>query len=120
MKLLDYVRARMWIPVLGYGFYVAALTAGYYNLTFVQLGLVDQAPDWSGRRDVSMAMVVLAVIAFRRHGGHRRRHGPAAVEHQSALQDPPAAGHRHDATRADVDRAGNPHTRLAVLPSPQQ
>lgn len=31
-----------WVPAAGYGFYVALITADYYyNLTFVQLGLID-------------------------------------------------------------------------------
>jgi hypothetical protein len=42
MKLLVYVKAWQWVPPTGYLFCVAALTAGYYyNLTFIQLGLVD-------------------------------------------------------------------------------
>lgn len=67
MKLAEYVRDRMWIPVAGYVFYVAALTAGYYyNLTFVQLGLVDLGTRLVGmsRRDVSVVMAVLALVTL--------------------------------------------------------
>jgi hypothetical protein len=66
MKLIEYLRGRMWIPVAGYLFYVAALTAGYYNLTFVQLGLVDLGTRLVGmsRRDVSVVMAVLALVTL--------------------------------------------------------
>ncbi|HSK89852.1 MAG TPA: hypothetical protein VK875_00935 [Euzebyales bacterium] len=67
MRLFGYIRRRMWIPVLGYGFYIAALTAGYYyNLTFVQLGLVDLGTRLVGmtRQDVSMVMAVLALATL--------------------------------------------------------
>jgi alkylation response protein AidB-like acyl-CoA dehydrogenase len=68
MKLFDYLRARMWVPVLGYGFYVAALAAGYYyNLTFVQLGLVDLGMRLVGmsRREVSMAKWYASELAWK-------------------------------------------------------
>jgi hypothetical protein len=67
VKLFGYLRARQWIPVTGYVFYVAALTAGYYyNLTFVQLGLVDLGTRLVGmsRQDVSVAMAVLALVTL--------------------------------------------------------
>nr|WP_256401974.1 MFS transporter [Haloarchaeobius litoreus] len=42
MQLTNYVRHRRWTPVLGYGLFVALMVAGYYyNITFVQLGLID-------------------------------------------------------------------------------
>ncbi|MBC7290651.1 MAG: MFS transporter [Actinotalea sp.] len=67
MTLLQAVRERRWVPVLGAGAYVAALAAGYYyNLTFVQLGLVDLGTRLVGmeRRDVSVLMAVLAVATL--------------------------------------------------------
>jgi hypothetical protein len=67
VKLFDLVRTRQWVPVTGYVFYVAALTAGYYyNLTFVQLGLVDLGTRLVGmsRQDVSKAMAVLALVTL--------------------------------------------------------
>jgi MFS family permease len=65
--LLQHVRARRWVPVLGYLAYVGALTAGYYyNLTFVQLGLVDLGTRVLGmeRREVSVLMAVLALATL--------------------------------------------------------
>lgn len=67
MRLFAYVRARQWVPVTGYLFYVAALTAGYYyNLTFVQLGLVDLGTRLVGmsRQDVSLVMAALALVTL--------------------------------------------------------
>ena len=55
------------MPVAGYGFYVALLTAGYYyNLTFVQLGLIDLGADRLGMsgQAVSAVMALLAVVAL--------------------------------------------------------
>jgi MFS family permease len=67
MKLFEYLRAGDWVPVIGYLFYVAALTAGYYyNLTFVQLGLVDLGTRLVGMThgEVSAAMAVLALATL--------------------------------------------------------
>lgn len=67
MKLFAYLRARAWVPVTGYACYVAALTGGYYyNLTFVQLGLVDLGTRLVGmsHRDVSAAMAALALVTL--------------------------------------------------------
>jgi MFS family permease len=67
MRLFEYVRARHWVPVAGYLFYIAALTAGYYyNLTFVQLGLVDLGTRLVGmtRGEVSVVMAVLALVTL--------------------------------------------------------
>jgi MFS family permease len=67
MRLFGYVRSRSWVPLAGYGFYVAALTAGYYyNLTFIQLGLVDLGTRLVGmsHREVSMVMAVLALTTL--------------------------------------------------------
>ena len=42
MDLLGYARARDPVPLLGAGLFVGLLAGGYYyNITFVQLGLVD-------------------------------------------------------------------------------
>jgi len=67
MKLFEFVADRRWVPVTGYVFYVAALTAGYYyNLTFVQLGLIDLGTRLVGLspRDVSKVMAVLALTTL--------------------------------------------------------
>lgn len=67
MKLIDFVRDRQWVPVAGYGIYISALTAGYYyNLTFVQLGLIDLGTHHVGLRSeaVSMAMAALAILTL--------------------------------------------------------
>lgn len=42
MDLFQYVRARNWPVVAGYLFFIGMMAVGYlYNVTFVQLGLVD-------------------------------------------------------------------------------
>lgn len=42
MQLTSYLRERRWATVFGYLLFVALMVAGYdYNLTFVQLGLID-------------------------------------------------------------------------------
>lgn len=67
MKLFEFVREQQWIPVTGYLVYISALTAGYYyNLTFVQLGLIDLETRLVGLRSetVSMAMAVLAILTL--------------------------------------------------------
>ena len=67
LRLLDLVAERQWVPVTGYAFYVILLTAGYYyNLTFVQLGLVDLGTNRLRMpgRDVSLIMALLAVVAL--------------------------------------------------------
>ena len=56
-----------WVPVVGVLAFVALLSAGYYyNLTFVQLGLIDLGTRLVGMsaRSVSMVMAVFAVSAF--------------------------------------------------------
>lgn len=67
LELVDLVAQRRWVPVVGYACYVTLLTAGYYyNLTFVQLGLIDLGTTRLGMsgRDVSLVMALLAVIAL--------------------------------------------------------
>jgi hypothetical protein len=59
--------SRQWATLFGYALFVAVLAAGYYyNLTFVQLGLIDlgtRLVDLSRVR-VSVWMGVLALVAF--------------------------------------------------------
>ena len=67
MKLFAYLRARDWPPVFGYGLFVALLTAGYYyNITFVQLGLLDLGTRLVGMSSVAVSgwMAVLALVTF--------------------------------------------------------
>ncbi|MEF8807631.1 MFS transporter [Natronomonas sp.] len=67
MKLFELARERRWIPITGYVVYISALTAGYYyNLTFVQLGLIDLGTRLVGLSPaaVSMAMGVLALLTL--------------------------------------------------------
>ena len=67
MRLFEFVRERQWTPVTGYLIYVAALTAGYYyNLTFVQLGLIDLGTRNVGMApgDVSVVMGALALFTL--------------------------------------------------------
>jgi MFS family permease len=61
------IAGRRWPEVAGYGGYIALLTAGYYyNLTFVQLGLIDLGTNRLGMptRSVSLVMAVLALVAL--------------------------------------------------------
>ena len=65
MKLYEYIRNGAWPTVVGYGLFVALLAAGYYyNITFVQLGLLDLGTRHVGltRTGVSTWMAVLAVV----------------------------------------------------------
>lgn len=67
MQATEYLRRREWIPLLGYGLFVSVLAAGYYyNLTFVQLGLIDLGTRVVGlsRFRVSVWMAALALVAF--------------------------------------------------------
>ena len=67
MQATEYLRRREWVPLLGYGLFVAVLAAGYYyNLTFVQLGLIDLGTRVVGlsRFRVSLWMAALALVAF--------------------------------------------------------
>lgn len=67
MKLFTYIRERDWVPVTGYLFYVVALAGGYYyNLTFVQLGLIDlgtRVLDMT-HTEVSVVMASFALLAL--------------------------------------------------------
>ncbi|WP_439028344.1 MFS transporter [Haloarchaeobius sp. DT45] len=64
MRLAACIREGDWLPVVGASFYVALLSGGYYyNVTFVQLGLLDLGTRLVGmtRGEVSLAMAVLAL-----------------------------------------------------------
>ena len=64
------VSAIGWRPsdrIIGYAFYVVLIAAGYYyNLTFVQLGLLDLGVRRVGSKDQDVAVVMglFAVTAF--------------------------------------------------------
>lgn len=65
MELIRYLRTHNWPPLLGYLFFVGMMAVGYfYNLTFVQLGLVDLGRRVIGMSDAAVArhMALLAVI----------------------------------------------------------
>jgi hypothetical protein len=67
VRLLQYARQRDWPPLLGYLLFVALLTAGYYyNITFVQLGLLDLGTRLVGlshvRVSLWMAGLALATV----------------------------------------------------------
>ncbi len=67
MKLFEYVAEGDWTPVAGYLLFVPLLAAGYYyNLTFVQLGLIDLGTRLVGMSgfQVSLSMGGLAMGAF--------------------------------------------------------
>jgi MFS family permease len=67
MELNSHVRERRWIPVAGYGLFVALMVAGYYyNITFVQLGLIDLGTRLVGMSEtaVSMWMAALALVTL--------------------------------------------------------
>jgi MFS family permease len=66
MQATTYLRERQWPMLLGYGLFVSVLAAGYYyNLTFVQLGLIDLGTRLVGltRFQVSVGMAGLALVA---------------------------------------------------------
>jgi len=67
VKFVAYVRRRQWPMVIGYGLFVTLLAAGYYyNITFVQLGLIDLGTRLVGLSGtaVSAWMGALALITF--------------------------------------------------------
>lgn len=64
LGLFALIAHRRWVPVAGYLSYVVALAAGYYyNLTFIQLGLIDLGTRLVGMTSaaVSAAMAALAL-----------------------------------------------------------
>nr|WP_135826990.1 MFS transporter [Halorussus ruber] len=67
MRLFTYLRRREWTPVLGCGLFVGFMAAGYYyNVTFVQLGLLDLGTRLVGMTElqVSTWMAALALLTF--------------------------------------------------------
>ncbi|WP_458208727.1 MFS transporter [Haladaptatus sp. NG-SE-30] len=67
MEFSTHVRERRWMPVAGYGLFVALMVAGYYyNITFVQLGLIDLGTRLVGMSEtaVSMWMAALALVTL--------------------------------------------------------
>ncbi|NHN58393.1 MULTISPECIES: MFS transporter [Halorussus] len=67
MRLFGFLRERRWTPAVGYGLFVALLAAGYYyNVTFVQLGLLDLGTRLVGMTEtqVSVWMAALALLTF--------------------------------------------------------
>jgi MFS family permease len=68
MALGTHVRNRRWATVTGYGLFVALMVAGYYyNITFVQLGLIDLGTRLVGLSETAvstwMATLALATLA---------------------------------------------------------
>lgn len=67
MPFVEHLRAGRWPTLLGYVLFVSVLAAGYYyNLTFVQLGLIDLGTRLVelSRFQVSLWMAALALLAF--------------------------------------------------------
>lgn len=65
MELLRYIRQRRWGSLFGYALFVGMMATGYYyNLTFVQLGLVDLGKRIVGlsERQIALNMALLAVV----------------------------------------------------------
>jgi MFS family permease len=65
MELFNYIRARNWTTLSGYALFIGMLSVGYYyNVTFVQLGLVDLGERLIGMsgRQVANNMAYLALI----------------------------------------------------------
>lgn len=65
MHLIGYLKARNWTALFGYALFIGMLAVGYYyNVTFVQLGLVDLGERLIGmsRREVANNMAYLALI----------------------------------------------------------
>mgnify|MGYP000488731333 FL=1 len=64
MRLDSYLRDRQWSAVFGYVLFVVLMVAGYYyNITFVQLGLIDLGTRLVGMSEttVSLWMAALAL-----------------------------------------------------------
>ncbi|MHB9288904.1 MFS transporter [Halobacteriales archaeon Cl-PHB] len=67
MRLAEHLRARDWPVVFGYLLFVVLMAAGYYyNVTFVQLGLIDLGTRHVGLSGaaVSAWMAGLALLTF--------------------------------------------------------
>ncbi|WP_440009245.1 MFS transporter [Halomicrococcus sp. SG-WS-1] len=56
MRLLEHLRDRQWSTVFGYLLFVALMVAGYYyNITFVQLGLIDLGTRLVGMSETAVS-----------------------------------------------------------------
>ncbi|KAB1196362.1 MULTISPECIES: MFS transporter [Haloferax] len=67
MNLVSAVRRGDWQVVFGYAFFVALLTGGYYyNVTFVQLGLLDLGTRLVGLSEAAVSgwMATLALVTL--------------------------------------------------------
>jgi MFS family permease len=67
MGIVRNIRQRRWTTVAGYVLFVALMVAGYYyNITFVQLGLIDLGTRLVGMTEttVSMWMAALALVTL--------------------------------------------------------
>ncbi|WP_152041729.1 MFS transporter [Salinigranum salinum] len=67
MRFLEYVKNGEWSTVLGYLLFVVLMAAGYYyNITFVQLGLIDLGTRLVGMSGTSVStwMAALALLTF--------------------------------------------------------
>ena len=68
MRFVEFLRARQWSTVFGYLLFVALMVAGYYyNITFVQLGLIDLGVRLVGMTETAvsawMAGLALCTLA---------------------------------------------------------
>jgi MFS family permease len=67
VRFIEYVRRGEWATIVGYVLFVVLMAAGYYyNITFVQLGLIDLGVRLVGmtRTQVSTWMAGLALLTF--------------------------------------------------------
>jgi len=56
MRLVQHLRDRRWETVAGYALFVALMVAGYYyNITFVQLGLIDLGTRLVGMSETAVS-----------------------------------------------------------------
>jgi MFS family permease len=65
MAVLTYIKQRAWATLFGYGLFIGMMATGYYyNITFVQLGLVDLGARLIGMSDqaVARSMALLALL----------------------------------------------------------
>ena len=66
MEFSTHVWEHRWATIARYGLFVALMVAGYYNITFVQLGLIDVGTRLVGMSEtaVSMWMAALALATL--------------------------------------------------------
>ena len=65
MELSRYIKQHAWATVFGYGLFIGMMATGYYyNITFVQLGLVDLGTRLIGMSEpaVARSMALLALL----------------------------------------------------------